>query len=144
MPCWGNFYCFGIGRQKLFILTEGWANLANVVVVGAQFGDEGKAKVTDLLAKNAHVVVRYQGGCNAGHTVVVEGNTYKFRLIPSGILYPGSTCILGPGVVIDPKAFLEELDALLVRGLDDSGLKISAHAHVTMPYHLTIDASRRK
>ncbi len=115
--------------------------MANVIVVGAQFGDEGKAKITDLLAKNANVVVRYQGGCNAGHTVVVDGNTYKFRLIPSGILYKGSTCILGPGMVIDPRAFLEEIEALLQRGLDDSGLKISAHAHVTMPYHLTIDAA---
>jgi adenylosuccinate synthase len=116
--------------------------LANVIVVGAQFGDEGKAKVTDLLAKNADVVVRYQGGCNAGHTVVDEqGNTYKFHLIPSGILYKGSICVLGPGMVIDPKAFLIELDALLERGLDDNKLKVSATAHVTMPYHLAIDAA---
>lgn len=115
--------------------------MANVVVVGAQFGDEGKAKVTDLLAKNADVVVRYQGGCNAGHTVVVDGNTYKFHLIPSGILYKGTTCLLGPGMVIDPKAFLQELANLKERGLDDSGLKLSATAHVTMPYHLAIDAA---
>jgi adenylosuccinate synthase len=115
--------------------------LANVIVVGAQFGDEGKAKVTDLLAKNADVVVRYQGGCNAGHTVVVDGNTYKFHLIPSGILYKRSMCLLGPGMVIDPKALLNELNALLDRGLDDSRLKISATAHVTMPYHLLIDAA---
>lgn len=115
--------------------------MANVIVVGAQFGDEGKAKVTDLLAKNADVVVRYQGGCNAGHTVVVDGNTYKFHLIPSGILYKRGICVLGPGMVIDPKALLTELDALLERGLDDSRLKISATAHVTMPYHLAIDAA---
>jgi len=115
--------------------------LANVIVVGAQFGDEGKAKVTDLLAKNADVVVRYQGGCNAGHTVVVDGETYKFHLIPSGILYQGTICILGPGMVIDPKALLNELDALIERGLDDSSLKISGAAHVTMPYHLAIDAA---
>ncbi len=115
--------------------------MANVIVVGAQFGDEGKAKVTDLLSKNADVVVRYQGGCNAGHTVVVDGETYKFHLIPSGILYKGTTCILGPGMVIDPRAFTEELGALLKRGLDDSGLKVSATAHVTMPYHLAIDAA---
>ena len=83
--------------------------MANVIVVGAQFGDEGKAKVTDLLAKNADVVVRYQGGCNAGHTVVVDGETYKFHLIPSGILYPGKVCMLGPGMVIDPKAFIEQV-----------------------------------
>lgn len=115
--------------------------MANVVVVGAQFGDEGKAKVTDLLAKNANVVVRYQGGCNAGHTVVVDGETYKFNLIPSGVLYKGSICILGPGMVIDPRAFLTELKGLLERGLDDSCLKVSNHAHVTMPYHLIIDAA---
>ncbi|HEY9679067.1 MAG TPA: adenylosuccinate synthase [Drouetiella sp.] len=115
--------------------------MANVIVVGAQFGDEGKAKVTDLLAKNADVVVRYQGGCNAGHTVVVDGETYKFHLIPSGILYEGKVCMLGPGVVIDPKAFLAELQALLKRGLDESRLRISATAHVTMPYHLMIDAA---
>ncbi len=115
--------------------------MANVIVVGAQFGDEGKAKVTDLLAKNADVVVRYQGGCNAGHTVVVDGETYKFHLIPSGILYPGKICMLGPGMVVDPKAFLSELKSLTDRGLDDSRLKLSATAHVTMPYHLIIDAA---
>ncbi len=115
--------------------------MANVVVVGAQFGDEGKAKVTDLLSKNADVVVRYQGGCNAGHTVVVDGDTYKFHLIPSGILYKNTICILGPGMVIDPKEFLSELAALRKRGLDADGLKLSATAHVTMPYHLAIDAA---
>lgn len=118
--------------------------MANVIVVGAQFGDEGKAKVTDLLAKNADVVVRYQGGCNAGHTVVVDGETYKFHLIPSGILYKRSICVLGPGMVIDPKAFLQELDALLERGLDESRLKVSSTAHVTMPYHLAIDAAEEE
>jgi adenylosuccinate synthase len=115
--------------------------VANVVVVGAQFGDEGKAKVTDLLSRNADCVVRYQGGSNAGHTVVVNGDTYKFHLIPSGILYSGTICILGPGMVIDPKAFIEEIDALILRGMDDSGLKVSATAHVTMPYHLAIDSA---
>jgi adenylosuccinate synthase len=130
--------CLFAGTVSFFAKER---NLANVVVVGAQFGDEGKAKVTDLLAKNADVVVRYQGGCNAGHTVVVDGNTYKFHLIPSGILYSGTICILGPGMVIDPKAFLTELDALIERGLDPSGLKVAATAHVTMPYHLAIDAA---
>ena len=115
--------------------------MANVIVVGAQFGDEGKAKVTDLLAKNADVVVRYQGGANAGHTVVVDGETYKFHLIPSGIVYSGKTCLLGPGMVIDPKSFLQEIQALMERGLDDSNLKVSNTAHVTMPYHLAIDAA---
>lgn len=118
--------------------------MANVVVVGAQFGDEGKAKVTDLLSKNADVVVRYQGGANAGHTVVVEGDTYKFHLIPSGILYPKTMCVLGPGMVIDPKSFIKELDALLKRGLEDASLKVSATAHVTMPYHLMIDAAEEE
>lgn len=118
--------------------------MANVIVVGAQFGDEGKAKVTDLLSENADVVVRYQGGANAGHTVVVEDNTYKFHLIPSGILYSGTLCVLGPGMVIDPKAFMSELSALMERGLDDSGLKVSATAHVTMPYHLIIDAAEEE
>lgn len=115
--------------------------MANVVVVGAQFGDEGKAKVTDLLATNADYVVRYQGGANAGHTVVVNGETYKFHLIPSGILYSGKTCILGPGMVIDPRAFFSEMSALLERGLDDKNLKVSSTAHVTMPYHLMLDAA---
>ncbi|MGD9681526.1 MAG: adenylosuccinate synthase [Candidatus Obscuribacterales bacterium] len=118
--------------------------MANVIVVGAQFGDEGKAKVTDLLAKNADVVVRYQGGANAGHTVVANGNTYKFHLIPSGIVYKSKTCILGPGMVIDPKAFLEELEGLMERGLDDGALKVSASAHVTMPYHLILDAAEEE
>ncbi|MBX9671078.1 MAG: adenylosuccinate synthetase, partial [Candidatus Obscuribacterales bacterium] len=118
--------------------------MANVIVVGAQFGDEGKAKVTDLLARNADMVVRYQGGANAGHTVVANGNTYKFHLIPSGILYAGKVCILGPGMVIDPKAFISEIDALMERGLDDKLLKISASAHVTMPYHLAIDAAEEE
>ncbi|MCC7530946.1 MAG: adenylosuccinate synthase [Candidatus Melainabacteria bacterium] len=115
--------------------------MANVVVVGAQFGDEGKAKVTDLLAKNADVVVRYQGGCNAGHTVVVDGETYKFHLIPSGVLYQ-KTCILGPGMVIDPERFLAEIDALAARGdINTDNLRVSTTAHVTMPYHLMIDAA---
>lgn len=130
---------FGVSSPVLSLSENG--TLANVIVVGAQFGDEGKAKVTDLLATNADVVVRYQGGANAGHTVVVEGGTYKFHLIPSGILYKGKTCVLGPGMVIDPKAFISELGGLLERGLDDSNLKVSATAHVTMPYHLMIDAA---
>jgi adenylosuccinate synthase len=118
--------------------------LANVIVVGAQFGDEGKAKVTDLLSRNADIVVRYQGGANAGHTVVVDGDTYKFHCIPSGILYKGTTCVLGPGMVIDPKAFLAELKGLIDRGQDVSGLRVSTTAHVTMPYHLAIDAAEEE
>jgi adenylosuccinate synthase len=113
--------------------------VANVIVVGAQFGDEGKAKVTDLLAKNADVVVRYQGGCNAGHTVVVDGETYKFHLIPSGALYQ-KTCIMGPGMVIDPERFLSEVEAL-GNLISVDKLRVSTTAHVTMPYHLMIDAA---
>lgn len=113
--------------------------MANVVLVGAQWGDEGKAKITDLLSKNADVIVRYQGGSNAGHTVAVDSETYKFHLIPSGILYPGKICVVGPGTVIDPKIILEEIDELISKGIDVSGLKVSTAAHVTMPYHLAID-----
>lgn len=113
--------------------------MANVVLVGAQWGDEGKAKITDLLSKNADIIVRYQGGSNAGHTVAVDGETYKFHLIPSGILYPGKICVVGPGTVIDPKILIEEIDELISKGIDVSGLKVSTAAHVTMPYHLAID-----
>lgn len=113
--------------------------MANVIIVGAQWGDEGKAKVTDLLSKSADYIVRYQGGCNAGHTVVVDGDTYKFHLIPSGILYPGKIAVIGPGTVVDPKVLIEEIDDLKSRGIDTSGLKVSTQAHVTMPYHLAID-----
>lgn len=113
--------------------------MANVIVVGAQWGDEGKAKITDLLAKSADYIVRYQGGSNAGHTVVVDGDTYKFHLIPSGILYPGKISVVGPGTVVDPKVILDEISDLISRGINVSGLKVSTQAHVTMPYHLAID-----
>jgi adenylosuccinate synthase len=85
--------------------------LANVIVIGAQWGDEGKGKITDLLSRSANVVVRYQGGVNAGHTIVVKGQTFKLHLIPSGILYPETECIIGCGTVIDPKVLIEELDS---------------------------------
>ena len=113
--------------------------MANVVVVGTQWGDEGKAKITDLLSKSADYIVRYQGGSNAGHTVVVDGETYKFHLIPSGILYPGKFSVIGAGVVVDPKILIEEIEDLKKRGTDVIGLKVSTQAHVTMPYHLAID-----
>lgn len=113
--------------------------MANVIVVGAQWGDEGKAKITDLLAKNADFVVRYQGGSNAGHTVVVDGEKFKFHLIPSGMLYPNKICVIGPGVVIDPKILIEEIEDLKQRGIDVNSLKVSIASHVTMPYHLAID-----
>jgi adenylosuccinate synthase len=113
--------------------------LANVVVIGAQWGDEGKGKITDLLSKSADVVVRYQGGVNAGHTVVVKDQTFKLHLIPSGILYPDTECIIGCGTVIDPKVLLQELDQIEALGVSTRNLLISETAHVTMPYHRLID-----
>ena len=113
--------------------------MANVIVIGAQWGDEGKGKITDLLSKSADVVVRYQGGVNAGHTVVVQGQTFKLHLIPSGILYPDTECIIGCGTVIDPQELIEELDQLEKLGISTRNLLISQTAHVTMPYHRLID-----
>jgi adenylosuccinate synthase len=110
-----------------------------LVVVGAQWGDEGKGKLTDLLAEQADVVIRYQGGNNAGHTIVRGDEVYKFHLIPSGILYPGKHCLIGNGVVVDPKVLADEIVGLHGRGVDTSGLKVSANAHVIMPYHLMLD-----
>jgi adenylosuccinate synthase len=110
-----------------------------VVVVGAQWGDEGKGKVTDLLAEEADAVVRYQGGNNAGHTIVRGDEVYKFHLVPSGILYPSTICVVGNGVVVDPKVLTREIDDLRRRGVDISGLRISANAHLIMPYHLLLD-----
>jgi adenylosuccinate synthase len=111
-----------------------------VVVVGAQWGDEGKGKIVDLLAERADVVARYQGGNNAGHTLVIGDETYKLRLVPSGILYPGTLCVLGQGCVIDPEVLIEELDGLEARGIDTAGLRISGNAHLIMPWHRIIDA----
>ena len=113
--------------------------LANVIVIGAQWGDEGKGKITDLLSKSADVVVRYQGGVNAGHTVVVEDQTFKLHLIPSGILYPETECIIGSGTVIDPKELIIELDKVEALNVSSDNLFISQTAHVTMPYHRMID-----
>ena len=113
--------------------------MANVVVIGAQWGDEGKGKITDLLSKSADVVVRYQGGVNAGHTVVVDDQTFKLHLIPSGILYPSTECIIGSGTVIDPKVLIQELDQLEALKISTANLLISETAHVTMPYHRLID-----
>jgi adenylosuccinate synthase len=109
------------------------------VVVGAQWGDEGKGKVTDLLAEQADLVIRFQGGNNAGHTIVRGSETYKFHLIPSGILYPGRVCAIGNGVVVDPRVLTEEIEGLRRRAIDISGLRISANAHLIMPYHLLLD-----
>ena len=113
--------------------------MKNTVVIGAQWGDEGKAKITDLLAEQADLIVRYQGGCNAGHTVVTNGKTYKFHLIPSGILYDKATCFIGAGTVIHPESFENEINELKSEGVNFKNLKISPLASITMPYHIEID-----
>jgi adenylosuccinate synthase len=115
--------------------------MPGIAIVGAQWGDEGKGKVTDLLAERAQVVVRFQGGNNAGHTIIRDGDVFKFHLIPSGILYPGKICAIGNGVVIDPKVLSQELDGLRRRRVDTSGLRISANAHLVMPYHVMLDTA---
>jgi adenylosuccinate synthase len=119
--------------------TPVYKRLANVIVIGAQWGDEGKGKITDLLSRSADVVVRYQGGVNAGHTIVVQGQTFKLHLIPSGILYPNTECIIGCGTVIDPQVLIKELDQLQALNITTANLLISETAHVTMPYHRLID-----
>ena len=113
--------------------------MATIVLIGAQWGDEGKGKITDFLAREAQLVVRYQGGNNAGHTVVVDSNEYKLHLIPSGILYSDKTCIIGSGVVIDPEVLITELKSLEDRGVSTANLKISQRAHVIFPYHRRLD-----
>src|SRR3954462_20843 len=115
--------------------------MPGIVVVGAQWGDEGKGKVVDLLAERAEAVIRFQGGNNAGHTIVRGDQEYKFHLIPSGILYPRKYCVIGNGVVIDPRVLTEEIDGLKARGIDTSGLRVSANAHLIMPYHLLLDSA---
>jgi len=110
------------------------------VVVGTQWGDEGKGKLTDLLAKEMSMVVRYQGGHNAGHTIVVDGESYALQLIPSGILHPSITCVIGNGVVVDPRVLLAEIDDLEARGVDAAPrLKVSGNAHLIFPYHQELD-----
>jgi adenylosuccinate synthase len=110
-----------------------------IILVGTQWGDEGKGKATDLLADDVDYVVRYQGGNNAGHTIIVEDRTLKLHLVPSGVMYPHVTPVIGDGVVVDPGVLLEELDELVEQGLDVSKLKISGNAHLIMPYHREFD-----
>lgn len=110
-----------------------------VVVMGAQWGDEGKGKFVDLLAERADVVVRSTGGSNAGHTVWADGKQYKLHQVPSGILYPGTLCVIGHGVVLDPPRLLEEMDRLASQGVDLSNLRISGGAHIVFPYHIRLD-----
>ena len=113
--------------------------MKNTVVIGAQWGDEGKAKITDMLAQEADLIIRYQGGCNAGHTVVTGGQTYKFHLIPSGILYDNTVCFIGAGTVIHPESFEKEFNELKAQGVNFKNLKISPLASITMPYHIEVD-----
>jgi adenylosuccinate synthase len=110
------------------------------VIVGLQWGDEGKGKTTDFLAEQVAMVVRYQGGDNAGHTVVSGDETFKLHLVPSGVLYPHITSVIGPGVVVNPATLISELDMLTARGIDVSLVRVSRSAHVIMPYHLALDA----
>src|SRR6266576_852635 len=116
------------------------------VIIGTQWGDEGKGKVVDLLAASADVVVRFHGGNNAGHTLVVNGEKTILNLVPAGVLHPGRICMLGPGVVIDPEVLVGEIEALRKRGYlaEDRWLRISEQAHLIMPYHRAIDRARER
>ena len=113
--------------------------MPGTVILGTQWGDEAKGKFTDLLADQMTMVVRYQGGHNAGHTIIADGQTLKVQLVPSGILYPHITNVIGNGVVIDPAVLIAELDMLEAKGIDTSGLKVSGNAHLIMPYHQELD-----
>lgn len=113
--------------------------MSSVVVVGTQWGDEGKGKITDFLSENAEVIARYQGGNNAGHTIKFDGETYKLHLIPSGIFYKEKTSVIGNGMVVDPKALVKELKYLHDRDVTTENLRISNRAHVILPYHLKLD-----
>src|SRR5919106_2867908 len=110
-----------------------------IVLLGAQWGDEGKGKATDLLGSSVDFVIKYNGGNNAGHTIVIDGEKYALHLLPSGILTPGVTPVIGNGVVVDLSVLFEELDALQTRGVDTSRLVVSANAHLIPPYNRTLD-----
>jgi len=118
--------------------------MQNVVIVGAQWGDEGKGKVVDFLTPLSDIIARFQGGNNAGHTIVVKGEKIILHLIPSGILYARKRCVIGNGVVVDPKVLCGELDGLIARGYfkNDRQLLISERAHLILPYHKRIDLAR--
>ncbi len=113
--------------------------MPGTVIVGTQWGDEGKGRFTDYLARESDLCVRYQGGHNAGHTIVVDGETFGLQLVPSGVLYESTTPVIGNGVVVDPEVLLEELDMLTDRGIDASRLRLSGNAHLIMPYHQELD-----
>jgi adenylosuccinate synthase len=114
------------------------------VIVGAQWGDEGKGKIVDLLAQSSDVVCRYQGGPNAGHTIVRDGETFKLHHVPSGILYGEKICVVGAGCVVDPALLVRELDELEARGISTDGLRISGNAHLIMPWHVAIDSASER
>ncbi len=125
---------FGLNRNQ----TQGF--MGNLVIIGAQWGDEGKGKIVDILAKDADVVVRYQGGSNAGHTVINDRGTFIFHLIPSGILYRGTACVIGNGVVVDPGTLIDEMDQLQSKGVTiGKNFAVSQRAHMILPYHKAID-----
>ncbi|SYX86950.1 adenylosuccinate synthase [Paenibacillus alvei] len=113
--------------------------MSTVVVVGTQWGDEGKGKITDFLAESADVVARYQGGNNAGHTILIDNKKYKLSLIPSGIFYTDKICVIGNGMVINPKALIQEIEYIHENGFSTDNLRISDRAHVIMPYHMVLD-----
>jgi adenylosuccinate synthase len=114
------------------------------VIVGAQWGDEGKGKIVDLLAQSSEIVCRYQGGPNAGHTIVRGGETFKLHHIPSGILYDGKISVIGAGCVVDPALLVEEIDGLEARGISTAGLRLSGNAHLIMPWHVAIDSASER
>ena len=120
--------------------------MANVAVIGAQWGDEGKGKVVDLFTHDADIVVRFQGGNNAGHTLVVNGKKTVLHLVPSGALHADKLCVIGNGVVVDPEVLLDEIRSLKKKGyfLNDSWLQVSEEAHLIMPYHKAIDQARER
>src|ERR671911_2276416 len=136
-------------RKGLFFVASGVhmfdGRTTCLVVVGAQWGDEGKGKLVDVLAERADYVVRYQGGANAGHTVVIGDAQFVLRQIPSGILHPGVVCVVGNGVVLEPETFFGELDQLAERGISTAGrIFVSDRAHLVLPYHKLLDAASEK
>src|SRR5207237_10217186 len=120
--------------------------MANVAIIGAQWGDEGKGKIVHLFTHDAAIIVRFQGGNNAGHTLVVDGKKTVLHLVPSGALHPAKLCVIGNGVVVDPEVLLKEIAGLKQNGwlLDDASLRISEEAHLIMQYHKAIDQARER
>lgn len=118
--------------------------MSSSIIVGLQWGDEGKGKITDLLAEKSDYIIRYQGGNNAGHSLCVDNESFVLHLIPSGVIHPGKKCLIGPGVVVDPKALLEELQMLEDRHIDTSGVYLANRAHVTLPYHRLLDGYKEE